>query len=51
MATGRQLFYWDACIFIAWIKDETRNIGEMEGVAEMVKLVDRGQALIGELYT
>lgn len=38
--------YWDTCVFIAWLKDEARAPGEMEGVAEMVKAVDKGHAVI-----
>jgi predicted nucleic acid-binding protein len=28
----RPLIYWDTCIFLAWLKDETRAEGEMAGV-------------------
>lgn len=42
-------YYWDACIFIAWITDEKvppRQPGEMEGLAEIVDEVDRGQSTL-----
>lgn len=29
-------FYWDTCIFLAWIQDEERKTGEMDGVREVV---------------
>lgn len=31
------LYYWDTCLFIAWIKDEQRKSGEMDGVREVVE--------------
>lgn len=47
MRIGREgRLYWDSCVFIAWLQDEARAPGEMEGVAEMVRAVDKGQAII-----
>src|SRR4051812_19827698 len=37
MAGDSQLYYWDTCLFIAWIKDEQRKSGEMAGVREVVE--------------
>lgn len=37
-----KLIYWDSCIFIAWIKDEKRPNGEMDGVYECVDNVNNG---------
>jgi hypothetical protein len=35
MAGTRPIYYWDTCIFLAWLKDEkTRKPGEMEGVED-----------------
>ncbi|HJW40518.1 MAG TPA: PIN domain-containing protein [Rhizomicrobium sp.] len=31
------LYYWDACLFLAWLKDEARPTGEMDGVREVVE--------------
>jgi predicted nucleic acid-binding protein len=34
---GANLFYyWDTCLFLAWLKDEARNSGEMDGVREVI---------------
>ncbi|MCA3303891.1 MAG: PIN domain-containing protein [Roseomonas sp.] len=30
------IFYWDSCLFLAWIKDEERKSGEMDGVREVI---------------
>jgi predicted nucleic acid-binding protein len=36
--------YWDACIFLAWLHDETNHApGVMEGIEQMVKDVNGGQ--------
>lgn len=34
---GGKLYYWDTCLFLAWINDETRKSGEMDGVREVVE--------------
>jgi predicted nucleic acid-binding protein len=42
-------YYWDACIFLAWLQDERpprRKPGEMEGLAEIVDEVERGDAVV-----
>lgn len=31
------LYYWDTCLFLAWLKDEQRGSGEMDGVREIVE--------------
>ena len=46
MRTGKRVLYWDACVFIAWLQDEKRTPGEMEGVADVVREVDRGAAYL-----
>lgn len=47
MATGKTKFYWDAAPLIAWIKDEKRDDpSEMDGLAEVIDLVERGKAIL-----
>lgn len=46
MAPGKTLWYWDSCIFIAWIKGEERPSGQMEGIDEMVRAIDKGEAIL-----
>lgn len=36
-------YYWDACLFLAWLKDEKRRQGEMEGIREQVERVRRNE--------
>lgn len=46
MSNTKPKYYWDANIFLAWLKNEKRKAGEMDGVAEIVWMVDRNQAVI-----
>ena len=48
MRRGKPIFYWDANIFLAWLKDERENRkpGEMEGLAEIVAIMDRQEAIM-----
>jgi predicted nucleic acid-binding protein len=47
MATGRPRFYWDTAPLIAWIADEKRpDQAEMDGLAEVVEMVERGDAVL-----
>ncbi len=39
MPTGKEIVYWDTCVFLAWMKDEVRAPGEMEGVSQVAKRV------------
>ena len=36
MGSSTPIIYWDTCVFLAWIKDETRAEGEMAGVYAVV---------------
>lgn len=46
MPGSSPIYYWDACLFLAWIKDEERPSGEMDGVREIIELSKRRDALI-----
>jgi predicted nucleic acid-binding protein len=39
MSTGKKIIYWDTCIFLAWLQDERREIGVMEGIEESVRKI------------
>ena len=41
MAGTSPLYYWDTCLFLAWLNDEQRKSGEMDGVREVVERVKR----------
>jgi predicted nucleic acid-binding protein len=42
VANRLPIVYWDACLFIAWIKDEFRSQDEMDGLNECVSRVTSG---------
>lgn len=44
--TGIDTFYWDTCLFLAWLKDEQRPDGEMDGVRDFLERGKRGEILI-----
>lgn len=46
MAGGDPIFYWDTCLFLAWIKDEQRQSGEMDGVREVIDRSKRREVKI-----
>lgn len=35
------LYYWDTCLFLAWLKDEERSTGEMDGVRDIIQRMKR----------
>jgi predicted nucleic acid-binding protein len=37
VAGDNPLHYWDTCLFLAWINDEQRKSGEMDGVREVIE--------------
>lgn len=46
MPGSSPLYYWDTCLFLAWIKDEERPHGEMDGVREVVGRVKKRDAVM-----
>ena len=46
MAGAETKYYWDTCIFLAWIKDEQRPSGEIDGVREVVARAKRREVII-----
>ena len=46
MAGAEPIYYWDTCLFVAWIKDEERPTGEMDGVREVIDKHKRRQVKI-----
>jgi predicted nucleic acid-binding protein len=42
--TGKNIIYWDSCIFIAWLKNEPRNDpNDLLGIEKLVTLFEMGQ--------
>ena len=41
MAGNSPLYYWDSCLFLAWLKDEQRKTGEMDSVREVIERAKR----------
>ncbi len=41
MAGNNPLYYWDPCIFLAWLQDEQRKTGEMDSVREVIERTKR----------
>ncbi len=46
MAGTDPIYYWDSCLFLAWIKDEERKSGDMDGVREVIQRVKQRDARI-----
>ena len=46
MAGAEPTYYWDTCLFLAWIKDEERLSGEMDGVREIIERSKRREVKI-----
>ena len=38
--------YWDTCIFLAWMSNEKRDAGDMEGLAKIASLVERAEVTL-----
>ncbi|MDV2503610.1 MAG: PIN domain-containing protein [bacterium] len=46
MSGDKPLIYWDTSIFLAWLQDEQRKPGEMDGVREYVGEVNSGNIIL-----
>lgn len=46
MAGDRVIYYWDTCLFLAWIKDEERKSGEMDGVREVIDRAKKREVIL-----
>ena len=42
MPSDSRIVYWDTCVFLAWLKNETRPNGEMAGLVSVVSEVNTG---------
>jgi predicted nucleic acid-binding protein len=45
---GKLKYYWDSCAFIAWLTNEKRAPGEIEGLEEIVKQIENR---VADLFT
>jgi predicted nucleic acid-binding protein len=43
---GTEIYYWDSCIFLAWLRDEDRKEGEMAAVKSYVRKLESRQIKI-----
>jgi predicted nucleic acid-binding protein len=43
---GSPLYYWDTCLFLAWLKDEERKAGDMDGVRDIIQRMRRRDAKV-----
>lgn len=43
MAGNSPIYYWDSCVFLAWLRNEQRRDGEMEGVKSYVRKLQSRQ--------
>jgi hypothetical protein len=47
MKIGRGVtFYWDTCIFLHWLSDPVKDKGVVDGIEDIVKMSERGDATI-----
>src|SRR5437870_6015599 len=46
MKADKEIIYWDACIFLAWLKDEPCEAGVMEGIEDTVKRVNDNEVVL-----
>lgn len=46
MMNGKPKYYWDTAPLIAWIADEAREPSEMDGLSEIIELVESNKAIL-----
>lgn len=46
MRGKQRLVYWDSGIFLAWLSNEPRAREEMDGIAEQIRSIDKGNLLV-----
>ncbi len=46
MSIGKKIIAWDSCVFLAWLQDERREPGVMEGIEEMVRKINGGEIIL-----
>lgn len=46
MSIGKKIIAWDSCVFLAWLQDEKREIGVMEGIEEVVRKTNNGEVIL-----
>lgn len=46
MRPAKEIIYWDACVFLAWLQNEQLDPGVMEGIEETVKRVMNNEAIL-----
>lgn len=46
MSIGKKIIGWDSCIFLAWLQDEKREIGVMEGIEEVVRKIHSNEVIL-----
>ena len=40
------VYYWDTCIWISWLLNESRSNNEMDGVIEVIEKIEKKQVIV-----
>ena len=46
MPSGKPIIYWDTCVFLAWIKNESRPNNEMDGVNDVATKIHNDHIIL-----
>lgn len=46
MAGARPVVYWDTCIILAWVQNENRPAGDLEGIRYYVNQIDNNEIVM-----